>query len=246
MHAVAIIPARYKSSRFPGKPLVKLLGKEMILWVAELCAKALGRDNVYVATENVLIKATVEAAGFKAVMTGEDALTGTDRLWQAAQQVRADIYLNIQGDEPLLNPADILKIADAKRANPGHVINGMCPLTSGEDPSNVNIPKVITNEALDMVYMSRNPLPGCKSPDHRPKSYLKQVCIYAFTYEELRKFGEFGRKSCLESHEDIEILRFLEVGVPVKMVHTAGGTYAVDVQEDIPVVERAMRTIHGF
>jgi len=246
MHAVAIIPARYKSSRFPGKPLVKLLGKEMILWVAELCAKALGRENVYVATENALIKATVEAAGFKALMTGEDALTGTDRLWQAAQQVRADIYLNIQGDEPLLNPADILKIADAKRANPGHVINGMCPLTSGEDPSNINIPKVITNEALDMVYMSRNPLPGCKSPDHRPKSYLKQVCIYAFTYEELRKFGEFGRKSCLESHEDIEILRFLEVGVPVKMVPTAGGTYAVDVQEDIPVVEGAMRTIHGL
>ncbi|NGO91082.1 MAG: NTP transferase domain-containing protein, partial [Halomonas sp.] len=104
MRSVVLIPARYGSSRYPGKPLVPLLGKPMVLWVAELSARAVGAENVYVATEDQRIANVVEEAGFQAVMTTDDALTGTDRLAQAAAQVTADIYINVQGDEPLVDP----------------------------------------------------------------------------------------------------------------------------------------------
>src|SRR5690606_27506517 len=104
MRTVVIIPARFASSRYPGKPLVPLLGKPMILWVAELSAKAVGLENVYIATEDNRIAEVVVAAGFQAVMTSGRALTGTDRLAEAAEQIEADIFINVQGDEPLVNP----------------------------------------------------------------------------------------------------------------------------------------------
>ena len=124
MRSVVLIPARYSSSRYPGKPLVPLLGKPMILWVAELAARAVGGENVYVATEDERIVDVVEGAGFQAVVTTDDALTGTDRLAQAAEQIKADIYINVQGDETLVDPADILKVRDAKRAHMDDIVNG--------------------------------------------------------------------------------------------------------------------------
>lgn len=241
MKVVGLIPARYGSSRFPGKPLVKLLGKPMVVWVAELTAKALGKENVFVATENQRIVDIVDDYGFSGIMTSEKASTGTDRLWEAAQQIDADIYINVQGDEPLLNPDDILKILSAKKQFPDEVINGMCPILPGEDPDNVNLPKVITNENGRLVYMSRLPIPGSKSKNNIAKVFWKQVCIYAFNKKELNAFGEFKRKSYLESIEDIEILRFLELNIPVRMVETSGNSRAVDIPEDVPAVEEALK-----
>lgn len=114
MKSVVIIPARYKSSRYPGKPLVPLLGKPMILWVAELSAKAVGVDSVYVATDDERIAEVVKAAGFNSLITSAEALTGTDRLAEAARQIDADIFINVQGDEPTLDPTDICKVRDKK------------------------------------------------------------------------------------------------------------------------------------
>jgi len=242
MKVVGIIPARYKSTRFPGKPLVQLLGKPMVIWVAELTAKALGTENVYVATEDQRIVSVVKEYGFQAVMTSDRPLTGTDRLWEAAQQISADIYVNVQGDEPLLNPEDIRKIVDVKKKYPNEVINGMCRIGENEDPENVNIPKVITTEDKRLVYISRKALPGYKVAENKPSVYWKQVCIYAFSREELKKYGNMGRKSYLENHEDIEILRFLELKIPVRMVETSGFSYAVDVPEDVEFVEKVMKT----
>ncbi|MGO1618487.1 MAG: 3-deoxy-manno-octulosonate cytidylyltransferase [Oceanisphaera sp.] len=241
MRSVVMIPARYGSSRYPGKPLVNLLNKPMVLWVAELSAKAVGKENVYVATESERIAKTVEDAGFNAVITTDDALTGTDRLAQAAEKVEADIYINVQGDEALVDPADILKVRDTKLANMGDVINGFSWVSDEEDPHSVNIPKVITTEDNKLVYMSRVALPGFKDPKHAPSCYKKQVCIYAFTREELASFRAFGRKSELEYNEDIEILRFLEMGKTIRLVETKPGSLAVDVPEDVAKVEVAMR-----
>lgn len=238
---IGIIPARYQSSRFPGKPLVLLLGKPMILYVAEITARALGQENTWVATDDQRIADIVKGAGFNVVITSETALTGTDRVWETARQVKADIYLNIQGDEPLLNPKDIELIVAEKKKRKKGVVNGMCRLLPHEDPSNVNIPKVITTENNRMVYMSRTVIPGFKSSHNKPAYYMKQVCIYAFTYEELKVFGEFGRKSTLEKYEDIEILRFLDLSIPVFMVETDGASLAVDILEDVPIVEKALR-----
>ena len=243
MKFVGIIPARYHSSRFPGKPLVMLNGKPMIIWVAERSSQSLGSDNVFVATDDNRIADCVHDYGFKAVMTSENALTGTDRLWEAAQQIDADIYINVQGDEPLLNPDDILKVIKTKEKFPGEVINCMCQIKPGEDAGNTNIPKVVTTEENRLVYMSRLPIPGSKSLENRPHIFWKQVCIYAFTRAELNAFAAFGRKSYLESFEDIEILRFLELGIPIRMVETSATSHAVDVPEDVPLVEAALKRL---
>ncbi len=241
MNTVIIIPARYKSSRFPGKPLVSLLGKPMILWVAELCAKALKKDSVYVATEDDRIAKVVRDAGFNVVMTSDEPLTGTDRLAEAAQQIHADIYINVQGDEPLIDPADIINVLDAKKQFPQDVIKGYSELGSNEDPNNINIPKVIFTEDKRMVYMSRQPLPGFKVGSNAPKKYYKAVCIYAFNKKELMAYTNYGRKSTLEYSEDIEILRFLEFGKTIRLVETYAGSLAVDVPEDVVIVEKALR-----
>lgn len=246
MHAVVLIPARFKSTRYPGKPLVPLLGKPMVLWVAELSAKAVGAENVYVATEDQRIADVVTAAGFNAVMTTDNCLTGTDRLAETALQVKADIYINVQGDEPLVNPADICKAIEAKQANISAIINGYSWISEHENPASVNIPKVITTENNKLIYMSRQALPGFKDPKCAPTRYKKQVCIYAFTANELAMFKSFGRKSELEFSEDIEILRFLEFGKTIEMYETQPGSLAVDIPEDVAPVEAALKKLHNL
>ena len=245
MRSVVVIPARYQSSRFPGKPLIPLLGKPMVIWVAELSAKSVGKENVYIATDNEIIRDLVEEYGFQVVMTSDQALTGTDRLAEATELIRADIYINVQGDEPVLDPDDISRINEVKQENTGFIVNGYCWIGGAEDPHNVNIPKVITNEQDKLVYMSRCALPGFKDIKNIPARYKKQVCIYAFTSKELQAFKAFGRKSELEKSEDIEILRFLEMDIPVLMVETRGGSLAVDVPEDVPPVEEVLRRLHN-
>jgi 3-deoxy-manno-octulosonate cytidylyltransferase (CMP-KDO synthetase) len=237
MKTIIIIPARYKSTRFPGKPLTPILGKPMILWVAELCAKALPIEFIYIATDDVQIKKVVEEAGYNVVMTSEKALTGTDRIADAANQLDADIYINVQGDEPLLNPKDILSIIDAKKKHPNEIINGCCKISDDEDPESLNIPKVVFNENNQMVYMSRQLIPGTKSKDLKSPTYYKQVCIYAFSNKELADYADFGRKSNLEHYEDIEILRFLDIGSIIRIVETKNASLAVDVPEDVIRVE---------
>jgi len=243
-HIIGIIPARYKSSRLPGKPLVELCGKPMIIWVAELTAKAMGKENTYVATEDQRIFDLVEKNGFKAVLTSDEHPTGTDRLAEVAEKIEADIYINIQGDEPTLDPASITRVIEAKLAMDHAVINAMAKISAQEDPNSVNIPKVVFNENLQMLYMSRLPVPGFKSPENKPADYYKQVCIYAFNRQQLTAYGKMKRKSRVEQSEDIEILRFFELGIPVQMIEVTANSYAVDVEADIPVVEKRLKEIH--
>ena len=241
MKTVIIIPARYKSTRFPGKPLTLILGKPMILWVAELCAEVLSTQCVYIATEDFQIKEVVEKAGFNVVMTSNKCLTGTDRLAEAATQIEADIYINVQGDEPLLNPADILAIIEAKKMYPKEVINGYSKIGDNEEPESVNIPKVVFNENQQLVYMSRSLVPGTKTKEFVPPDYYKQVCIYAFNKQQLIDYAEFGRKGTLEFYEDIEILRFLDIGVNIRVVETKSISLAVDVPEDVARIENYLK-----
>lgn len=243
MRTVVLIPARYKSSRFPGKPLTLLLNKPMILWVAELSARAVGNENVYIATDDERIASVVNTAGFKSVMTSSEALTGTDRIAEAAEKIEADIYINVQGDEPLISPVDILNVVEYKRQNMGDIINSYCRIGEGEDPHSPNIPKVIANESGRLIYMSRAALPGYKDPAKAPDFYNKQVCIYGFTKEQLLAFKNYGRKSALEESEDIEILRFLELGMDVKMIEAQKGSLAVDIPADVAPVERALSAV---
>ena len=244
--AVAVIPARYASTRFPGKPLVPLLGRPMLLWVADLCAEAVGAANVVIATEDERIRSVAVDAGFRAEMTSEQALTGTDRIAEIADRLGSDTILNVQGDEPLIDPQDIVRIAAVKRAHPEVVVNGYHPLGPEEDPTDPNLPKVVIDRDERLLYMSRAAIPGTKVGGRSPDvAYLKQVCIYGFSPADLRRFAEAGAaegKGPLESAEDIEILRFLELGHPVRMVRTSRTSLAVDAPGDVAKVEAALRS----
>tara|TARA_R100000278_G_scaffold3162_1_gene5817 strand:+ start:4377 stop:6059 length:1683 start_codon:yes stop_codon:yes gene_type:complete len=236
--AVVIIPARYKSSRFPGKPLAKINGKEMILHVCEKAEQAVGIENVYVATENEEIAKVVRGNGYSVVITSDNCLTGTDRVAEASQEIDADIFVNVQGDEPVINPEDILKVIEAKKNNPDSIVNCFSKLHQDEDPADRKIPKVIMDLDNNLLYSSRAPLPSQKelNKDNLIDIY-KQVCIYAFNKEHLQKFTQES-KTPLEREEDIEINRFLEKGINVKMLRSDHVSYAVDYPEDINVIEK--------
>ena len=241
MRSCVIIPARFKSSRFPGKPLAKILKKEMIIWVAELSAIAVGKANVYIATDNFKISDKVKEYGFNSIMTDSELITGTDRVAQATLSLDYDLFVNVQGDEPLIDPDDILKSIKLKKEFPSKIINSFCFINENEDPSDKNIPKVITSENNDLIYISRAIIPNSKNNNMENIRYKKQVCIYSYFKEELIEFLEYGRKSYIENIEDIEILRFFEFNKKIKMFETKKSSLAVDVPSDIEKVEKELK-----
>lgn len=241
MRSCVLIPARFKSSRFPGKPLALINGKPMIIWVAELASKAVGSDNVFIATDDERIGRVVAGAGYQYIMTSANCLTGTDRIAEAAHYLDYEIIINVQGDEPIASPEDILKCIDLKAKNMNAVINGFAPLSESEKVDDNCIPKVAMSRSNKLLYISRSPLPGCKSIGGRPSAYFKQVCIYGFSKYDLFLFSEVGEKSPLELYEDIEILRFLEIDRRVIMFECKSGSIAVDRPEDIIKVENSLR-----
>ncbi len=245
MNACVIIPARFNSSRFPGKPLVKINGKEMILWVAEICSKAVNISNVFVATDDNRISDLVTNYGYQAIFTSSDLLTGTDRVAQAAQKLDYEVYVNVQGDEPLIDPDDILKAIELKIKYPKSVINSYCSLTENEDPNNKNIPKVAITENSDLIYISRAAIPQSKNADCN-LSFKKQVCIYSYNFNDLEKFLGYGRKSSIEKVEDIEILRFFELNINIKMFEASKSSLAIDVPKDVEIVEKSLKMYNNF
>lgn len=236
-----VIPARFASTRFPGKPLVPLLGKPMILWVAEACALAVGKNQVIVATEDHRITDVVESAGFHSETTSPDALTGTDRVAEVAAKIGGDTILNVQGDEPLVSPSDIRAIAAFHQKNPHWVINCYTEIGETEDPLRLTIPKVVLDQNEHLLYASRAAIPASKKATKMSGStFLKQVCIYAFSAAQLAQFSQVREKTPLERAEDIEILRFLEMGQTVRMVRTEATSVAVDEPRDVADVEHLL------
>ncbi len=236
-----IIPARFKSSRFPGKPLVKLLNKSMILRVAELACKTMKKEDIYIATDDDKIEREIIDNGFQCIKTLQKAITGTDRVALASENLNYKFFINIQGDEPLVDPKDIQKCINYKKKFPHYVINGYCYVGKNEKVISRNIPKLVTDKNDNLLYISRAIIPAQKeNKSNHFKNFKKQVCIYGFTKNELRKFHSYGRKTNLEEMEDIEILRFLELGMKVKMFKCKEGSLAVDVPSDVKKVEKEL------
>jgi 3-deoxy-manno-octulosonate cytidylyltransferase (CMP-KDO synthetase) len=235
MNFVLIIPARYKSSRFPGKPLTLLKGKSMIRHVYDQCLKAVPRDSIYVATEDKRIADHCKKNNIQFLMTSDECLTGTDRLCEVSKLVEADYYINIQGDEPLFNPIDIQNLIQelSKQKNLYDVYCGYCSIDSEDTFFSFNMPKVIFNKRKELIYISRAPIPSNKQNEF--KKGFRQVCGYAFSKRSLEIF-DIKSKTYFESIEDIELLRFLELGVKVKMVEMSKKSIPVDVKEDIEKV----------
>jgi 3-deoxy-manno-octulosonate cytidylyltransferase (CMP-KDO synthetase) len=225
MEALIIIPARMASTRFPGKPLAKICGKEMILHVCERCEEIF---PTVVATPDEEIHNVVLEHLFVTAMTG-DHMTGTDRIAEAAEYFDADIYINVQGDEPLINIDDIKNIYNAKKVAYNCVIGSMkniLPYGNGE-----NVVKVTTKDG-QLVNMTR-----------KGNGLFGQCGLYAFNKNELRAFAEYkNKKQSLEEHENIELMRFVDMGYNVKMI-TINGGIAVDMPRDIQKVEEEIE--HG-
>ncbi|MCP4567003.1 MAG: NTP transferase domain-containing protein, partial [FCB group bacterium] len=178
MKCIIIIPARYQSSRLPGKPLVDLCGTPMIIRTYQQCLKAISADKIYVATDDDRIQSVCKQHGIQVLMTSNTCLTGTDRVAEAACQIDADIYINVQGDEPLFNPDDLIKLIESSKINPDRILNGYCAIKNEALYRSGSIPKVVMRPDGRLLYMSRASIPTTKNSEF-VKSW-RQICAYAF------------------------------------------------------------------
>ncbi len=237
MKTILVIPARYKSTRFPGKPLIDLAGKSMIQRVFEQCAKVYPIEKIYVATEDERIVTHCENFGIQVILTSDNCLTGTDRIAEVALQIEADYYINVQGDEPVLNPDDITILINILKQINGTILNGYCDIANESDYKSVSVPKVVLRPDGRLLYMSRASIPGNKK--NMFNFGYRQVCIYAFPKEALIAFKNMDIKTTFEAEEDIEILRFLEMGYEVQMIKMSKDSIPIDNPEDVEkVLER--------
>lgn len=242
MKIIGVIPARYQSSRFPGKPLADISGKPMIWWVYQQCNKVEEFDSVYVATDDKQIYHTCEQLGLSVIMTAETHLTGTDRIGEVARKIPADLIVNIQGDEPLLEPTTIQAAIKPFFLNPDlQVSNLMTKIENPVDLVNNTVPKVITNKDGIGIYLTRATAPYPKGS--LQYSYYKQVCVYGLKPSALEFYCNYGvkfGKARIEAIEDIEILRFIENGFKVQYIEVESDTIAVDTPMDLEKVRAIM------
>jgi len=240
MKIIGVIPARYKSSRFEGKPLAVICGKPMIWWVYNQAVKVNEFNAVYVATDDEKIRATCEKYNINVIMTSDEHKTGTDRIGEVARKIPADLYVNIQGDEPMIEPETILEAIKPFFKNSDlQVSNLMTVINDPVDVVNFTIPKVITNNDGIGIYLTRSAAPYPKG--NIDYCYYKQVCVYGFKPEALQ-FYCMSPRGKIESIEDIEILRFIENGYKVQFIEVDSATVAVDTPNDLEKVRKIMQT----
>lgn len=238
MDYVVVIPVRLASLRLARKPLADICGKSMIEHTYDRALEAVPAEKIFIATDSKEILHVCEKFGAQVLMTSSDCLTGTDRIAEFAQKVSADIYVNLQGDEPLMEPDDIKAVIKAGLAAPTSIVNGWSRIETEAEFRSRTIPKVIIRQDGRMMYMSRAPIPGTK--DDSFQFARKQICVYSFPRESLAAFARNGGKTPHESAEDIEILRFAEMGWEVQMIELSGKSIAVDTPEDLERVRNIM------
>lgn len=237
---LCVIPARYKSSRFEGKPLALIDGIPMIKRTYDQAIKSTLLDKVVIATEDYRIKDYCESENIPVIMTSDKCLTGTDRVAEVAEQLDYDFYINVQGDEPVIDHKVIDQlISEYIQYKDTYIAYNLYKIIFDEKEINSDtIVKVIVNEKDELMYMSRLPIPYSKS-GLMPK-FKHQVPVYGFTKKALQKFAEF-KKTINEQYEDVELLRFVDLGYKLKMVETDASSIAVDVPSDIHKVEEFLR-----
>lgn len=241
MKIIGVIPARFASTRFPGKPLSDICGKPMIWWVYQNASAVEEINEVYVATESKKIVDECVRLNMKVVLTSDIHQTGTDRIGEVAKKIKADLYINIQGDEPMIMPETISEaIKPFYNDTNLEVSNLMSVIKNPVDLINPTVPKVITNKDNIGIFLSRSTTPFPKgSLDY---SYYKQVCVYGFRPQALTFFCNSPRGK-IENIEDIEILRFIENGYKVQYIEVDTDTIAVDTPKDLEKVRLIMANI---
>lgn len=239
---IAMIPARYASSRFPGKMLASLGGKPVIVRTCEAAAGMGLFDEVYAVTDNSRIREAVTAAGIPCIMSRREHETGSDRIAEAVEDLDCDIVVNIQGDEPFTRKEVIEQVLRPFYMEDGDSID-LCTLKeqmdSHEDISNPNNVKVITDISGSALYFSRSPIPYPRDTRSGAR-WWRHIGIYAFRRQALEMFSRWPMGE-LEASEKIECLRFLEHGRRIKVVETSGMRVSIDTPEDLAKAERILK-----
>ncbi|MES2809552.1 MAG: 3-deoxy-manno-octulosonate cytidylyltransferase [Bacteroidota bacterium] len=237
MKILGIIPARYASSRFPGKPLVDIGGKSMIQRVYEQAKKCYDLTDVVVATDDERIFEHVKAFGGMAVMTGDQHQSGTDRCAEVAlAHPEFDVVINIQGDEPYIDPIQISTLAGCFNSPEVQLATLVKRVKTVEELHNANTPKVIVNTLSEAAYFSRSAIPHIRG--EQPENWLefypffKHIGIYGYRADVLQQITKLPI-SPLEKAESLEQLRWIENGYRIKVAETELETYAVDTPEDL-------------
>lgn len=229
-----IIPARWKSSRFPGKPLALILDKPLIERVWEACAKAVISEKILVATDSKKIEKFCIKKKMNVMMTSKSCLTGTDRIIEVSKRIKSKIFINVQGDEPLLDSLELQKFIKIAVKKPDLIFIAKCKIDETGYLSQ-NLPKIVTDSNDNLIYISRSPIPSNK--DKKFQEAFGQVNIYSFPRKILKNEIK-NKKTYNEKFEDIEILRFLELGYKIKVIKMKKSTQPVDIVSDINKVEK--------
>ncbi|MBC8063637.1 MAG: 3-deoxy-manno-octulosonate cytidylyltransferase [Chlorobia bacterium] len=237
MQCAIVIPARMASTRFPGKPLIDLCGKPMIQWAYEAALASGVTSQVVIATPDAEIAEAAEAFGARAFMTRLDHPSGTDRLAEVAESLKADFYVNVQGDEPLIDPETIRACAQPLRDDASLQMSSVFSSCPDEEVENPAVVKVVTDRKGNALYFSRHPIPYPRNPGQT--TVKKHIGIYAYRHDVLLQFAGWA-PTPLEQTESLEQLRFLENGVEIRMVEGKGTALAVDTPEQAIEVARLL------
>jgi len=240
MKSVIVIPARYGATRFPGKSLARIDGRPMIQWVWEAASRSRLTEQVVVATDDDRIADVVAKFGADVVMTKKSHRSGTDRIAEVADKVSAQLYVNVQGDEPLLSPGavdDLIRgMAESPRIPIGTLAHRIEKQAEWQSPEVV---KVVCNRHNEAMYFSRSPLPFMRAWDSKAR-LLRHVGIYAYRANALATFVAL-KPSALEQAESLEQLRALEHGMTIQVIETKYRCFGVDTPSDLARVEGEMR-----
>ena len=236
---IIIIPARLKSQRLPNKLLIKIKGKEVLKRVWSRCALAAKKKNIYVASGDKKILDFCKKEGIQTILTTNNCITGTDRIYECAKKIKAKFYINVQGDEIFVRPDSIKKVINYCKINSNFIINAYTKINKETDFRSSSVPKVLLDNQNTLLFITR-----ASSPTNKKLQFIKafkQVCIYAYPRKLLLKLKKNKRLN-IEKIEDIEILRFLEMGMKVKMIHVMGSELSIDTGKDLLLANKLIKS----
>lgn len=236
----AVIPARYASSRFPGKALAEIRGEAMIVRVLKAVEKCELIDKVYVATDDLRIKNQVEKAGGRAIMTSAQHQSGTDRIAEAVAEIEAELIVNIQGDEPLIKAEIISRALKPFTEEAELKMSTLKRKISAAEAKNPDRVKVITDKNNYALYFSRSPIPYYRDAEAEFQNYYQHIGLYVYRKDFLLQYADMERTP-LEKAESLEQLRALENGFKIKVLETEAKLIGVDRREDIKLVEKEIK-----
>lgn len=248
MKVIGVIPARYQSSRFPGKPLAKIAGKPLLQWVIEGSRQSKALSEVHVATDDTRIQKLAEDLGASCLMTSPEISTGTDRVWEAAKHIDYDVVVNIQGDEPLLTGELIDTLVRPFTENPSADIDivTLAREMRSDDLNSPQTAKIVLNDREEALYFSRHPIPYSRNDAEQLswKGSLKHIGLYAYRKKILEKFCHHGPVE-IEVAEGLEQLRALYLGARIRVVKVDHESWGVDSPGDIQKIEGLLKQMKG-